>query len=68
MTVSAGNDVLYVKGAHSFLLVASVREAFPLCIEARCEEYIQGVTKEMLTILNLEALLRDERIIVHEEM
>jgi len=32
------------------------------------EEYIQGVTKEMLIILNLEALLRDERISVREEV
>ncbi len=32
------------------------------------EEFIQGVTKEMLIILNLEALLRDERIVVHEEV
>jgi len=32
------------------------------------EEYIHGVTKDMQIILNLEALLRDERIIVHEEV
>ncbi|MFZ5917725.1 MAG: chemotaxis protein CheW [Chloroflexota bacterium] len=32
------------------------------------EEYVRGVTREMLSILNLEALLRDERIIVHEEV
>ena len=32
------------------------------------EEYIQGVTPKMLIILNLEALLRDERIIVHQEV
>ncbi len=32
------------------------------------EEYVSGVTKEMLTILNLEAILRDERIIIHEEV
>ena len=32
------------------------------------EEYVQGVTKEMLSILNLEALLSDESIIVHEEV
>ncbi len=32
------------------------------------EEYIQGVTKDMLIILNLEALLRDERIVVREEV
>jgi purine-binding chemotaxis protein CheW len=32
------------------------------------EEYIQGVTRDMLIILNLEALLRDERIIVQEEV
>lgn len=32
------------------------------------EEYIQGITKDMLIVINLEALLRDERIIVHEEV
>jgi len=32
------------------------------------EEYIQGVTKDMLIILNLDALMRDERIIIHEEV
>jgi purine-binding chemotaxis protein CheW len=32
------------------------------------EEYVQGVTRDMLIILNLEALLRDERIIVREEV
>jgi hypothetical protein len=32
------------------------------------EEYVQGVTKDMLVVLNLEALMRDERIIVHEEV
>ncbi len=30
--------------------------------------YIQGVTKDMLIILDLAALLRDARIIVHEEI
>jgi len=32
------------------------------------EEYIQGVTSDMLIILNLEALMRDEQIVVHEEV
>jgi purine-binding chemotaxis protein CheW len=32
------------------------------------EEYIRGVTKEMLVILDLEALLHDERIVIHEEV
>jgi len=32
------------------------------------EEYVQGVTSDMLIILNLEALMRDERIVVHEEV
>jgi purine-binding chemotaxis protein CheW len=32
------------------------------------EEYIYGVTRDMLIILNLEALLRDEQIIVQEEV
>jgi hypothetical protein len=52
MTVSVGNDVLHVKGAHSFLLVASVREAFPLCIEASCEEYVQGVHPGDLVVVS----------------
>jgi len=30
------------------------------------EEYVQGVTPNRLIILNLQALLRDERIIVHQ--
>jgi len=32
------------------------------------EEYIQGVTKDTLIILNLEAVLRDERVVVHEQV
>ena len=52
MTVSVGNDVLHVKGAHSFLLVASVRENFALCIETRCEEYIQGVHAGDLVVVS----------------
>ena len=41
----------------------------PLAAQATVkEEYVQGVTKDMLIILNLEALIRDERIIVHEEV
>jgi purine-binding chemotaxis protein CheW len=41
----------------------------PLATQATVkEEYVQGVTKDMLVVLNLEALMRDERIIVHEEM
>ncbi len=41
----------------------------PLAAQATAkEEYVQGVTKDMLIILNLEALMRDERVIVHEEV
>jgi hypothetical protein len=43
MNDSAQNDVLLVKGAHSFLLGAPIRDDFPLCIETSHEEYIQGV-------------------------
>ena len=43
MNDSACDDVLLVKGAHSFLLAAPVSENFPLCIESSLEEYIQGV-------------------------
>ena len=32
------------------------------------EEYIQGVTKDMLIILNLDTLMRDERVVIHEEV
>ncbi len=32
------------------------------------EEYVHGVTSDMLIILNLEALMRDERMVIHEEV
>jgi purine-binding chemotaxis protein CheW len=32
------------------------------------EEFIRGVTQDMLIVLDLEALLRDERIVVREEV
>jgi purine-binding chemotaxis protein CheW len=55
-----------VKGATSVLL-NDIKP--PLTTQAAVkEEYIQGVTKEMLIVLNLVALLRDERIIVREEV
>ncbi len=41
----------------------------PLAAQATIkEEYIEGVTNDMLIILNLEALMQDERIIIHEEV
>jgi len=41
----------------------------PLAAQAGAkEEYIEGVTEDMLIILNLGAVMRDERIIVHEEV
>lgn len=41
----------------------------PLAMQgATKEEFIQGVTKDMLILLNLPSLLGDERIIVHEEV
>ena len=43
MNEDAHGDVLLVKGAHSFLLAAPVRESFALCIETPREEVIQGV-------------------------
>ncbi len=43
MNDSACNDVLLVKGAHSFLLVAAISEKFALSIETSHEEYIQAV-------------------------
>ncbi len=55
-----------VSGATS-IPVSDIRP--PLAAQtAAKDEYIQGVTPKMLIILNLEALLRDERIIVHEEV
>ncbi|MBI5302726.1 MAG: purine-binding chemotaxis protein CheW [Chloroflexi bacterium] len=54
-----------VKGATN-VLVSDIKP--PLATQSAVkEEFLQGVTKDMLIILNLEALLRDERIIVHEE-
>jgi len=41
----------------------------PLAAQATIkEEYIEGVTNDMLIILNLEALMQDERIVIHEEV
>lgn len=55
-----------VSGATS-VLVSEIKP--PLAAQtAAKEEYIQGITPKMLIILNLEALLRDERIIVHQEV
>lgn len=31
------------------------------------EEFTLGVTRDMMSILNLEALMRDERMVIHEE-
>jgi purine-binding chemotaxis protein CheW len=57
------DDVL---GARSVPL-ADIRT--PLATRASVkEEYVQGVTKDMLVILNLDAVMSDERIIVHEEV
>jgi purine-binding chemotaxis protein CheW len=55
-----------VKGATSIPL-AEIKAALAAQSAAR-DEFVQGVTKDMLIILNLEALLRDERIIVHQEV
>lgn len=55
-----------VKGATSIPLV-DIKPALAAQTAAK-DEFIQGVTKDMLIILNLEALLRDERIIVHQEV
>ncbi|MGD0534786.1 MAG: alpha/beta hydrolase [Methanoregula sp.] len=52
MNVSVGDDVLRVKGIHSFLLVAVVHENFPLCIEASHEEYCQGVHAGDLVVVS----------------
>jgi purine-binding chemotaxis protein CheW len=55
-----------VKGATSIPL-AEIKSALDAQSGIK-DEYVQGVTKDMLIILNLEALLRDERIIVRQEV
>jgi purine-binding chemotaxis protein CheW len=55
-----------VKGATS-LPLSEVKAALAAQSSVK-DEYIQGVTKDMLIILNLEAVLRDERVIVHQEV
>ena len=55
-----------VKGATS-LPLSEVKAALAAQGSAK-DEFIQGVTKDMLIILNLEAVLRDERVIVHQEV
>ena len=55
-----------VQGAASVLL-SEIKPALTSHAAAK-EEYIQGVTQDMMTILNLDALMRDDRIIVREEV
>jgi len=55
-----------VKGATS-LPLSEIKAALAAQAATK-DEYVQGVTKDMLIILNLEALLKDERIIVHQEV
>lgn len=55
-----------VKGATSIPL-AEIKAALAAQSAAK-DEFVQGVTKDMLIILNLEALLKDERLIVHQEV
>lgn len=55
-----------VQGAASVLLT-EIKPVLTAHAAAK-EEYIQGVTQDMMTILNLDALLRDDRIIVREEV
>lgn len=55
-----------VKGATS-LPLSEIKAALAAQAAAK-DEYVQGVTKDMVIILNLEALLRDERITVHQEV
>lgn len=55
-----------VQGAASVLL-SDIKPVLASHAAAK-EEYIQGVTQDMMTILNLDVLLKDERIIVREEM
>jgi len=45
----------------------SVVESASVTVSARMQEYVRGVTKDMLIILDLERLLSDPGIIVHQE-
>ncbi|MDD1702633.1 MAG: alpha/beta hydrolase [Methanoregula sp.] len=46
------NEILLVKGRHSFLLVSKVGENFPLCIETFAGEYCQGVRAGELVVVS----------------
>jgi hypothetical protein len=46
------DDVLLVRGNHSFLLVAKVKKPFALCIETFREEYCQGVSLGDLVVVS----------------
>jgi purine-binding chemotaxis protein CheW len=43
-------------------------KASTVTISARAQEFIQGITDDMLIILNLNRLLSDPAVIVHEEV
>ena len=46
------DDILLVRGDHSFFLVAKVKEPFALCIETFSEEYCQGVSAGELVVVS----------------
>jgi purine-binding chemotaxis protein CheW len=55
-----------VKGAMN-IPIASLRSSLASHAGGK-EEFVEGVTRDMLIVLNIEALLSDERIIVNEEV
>lgn len=47
--------------------VASIQRSLPTLAGIR-ERYLKGVTRERITILDAEALLADQKIVVHEQV
>ena len=55
-----------VVGVHS-IPEKSIQPTLPTLTDI-CAEYLRGVTSDQVAILDVEAILADKRIIVHEEL
>ena len=52
MNYTLNDELLLIRGKQSFLLIASVKNRFGLCIETSCHEYCQGVDEGDLIVVS----------------
>lgn len=52
MNYPLDDEILFIRGNHSFLLIARVKNGFGLCIETSHDEYCQGVEVGDLVVVS----------------